>query len=100
MPVATIGPDDVARMLGMAGEPAREWPRERLLRQKIAGVDPMDAVGLALVPRYLSLENLLTRLVGPWRVFRVGRVEVRVLALGNDPATGELAGLETVAIET
>ena len=31
---------------------------------------------------------------------RHGRIEVRCLVLGNDPATGEIAGVETVAVET
>ena len=52
------------------------------------------------VPRYESLASALTAAFGTVRVFRIGSVEVRVLALGNDPVTGELAGLGTYAVET
>jgi hypothetical protein len=34
------------------------------------------------------------------RVIRHGRAEVRCLVLGNDPVSGEIAGLETVAVES
>lgn len=100
IPVGELTPELVATVAGMPGAAAREWQARRLLAQKIGGVDPIDTVGLALVPRYVALERTLDEVLGTWRVFRVGRVEVRVLALGNDPGTGELAGLETVAIET
>lgn len=99
-PVAALTPARVAELAEAPGAPVREWPAARLLLQKIGAVDPQDHVGRALAPRYAALEDELHRLLPGWRVFRVGAVEVRVLALGNDPATGELAGLETVAIET
>jgi hypothetical protein len=99
-PVGELTPARVAELVGAPGAKAREWPIERFLARHIARVDPLDERARALIPRYESLDGVLRAALGPVRVFRIGEVEIRVLALGNDPATGELAGLETVAVET
>jgi hypothetical protein len=71
-----------------------------MLEQHIARVDPQDARSRALIPRYEALAEALTGSFPLLRVFRIGTIEIRVLMLGNDPLTGEISGLSTVAVET
>jgi hypothetical protein len=99
-PVSSLTPERVAALAGEPGAKAREWPLERFLARHITRVDALDERSRALIPRYEALETALRGALGRVRVFRVGEVEIRVLALGNDPASGELVGLETVAVET
>lgn len=99
-PVATLQPADVAALIGLLNARATERPIDRFLAHHIARVDPLDARSVALAPRYRELQNLLRQRFGLLRLFRVGEIEIQVLALGNDPVTGELAGLATVAVET
>lgn len=100
VPVGSLTPAAVAVLVGAPGAKAGEWPLERFLARHVARVDPMDARATSLIPRYEALDEALTLALGTVRVFRVGEVEIRVLALGNEPETGELVGLETVAVET
>lgn len=99
-PVESLTPAAVAELAGMPGARTTEWPVERFLARHIERADPADAHARELIPRYESLREVLAGAFPTVRVFRAGSVEVRVLALGNDPATGELAGLATVAVET
>jgi hypothetical protein len=98
--VAALSPTDVALLIGAAGAPASEMPPARYLEQHTTTFDPEDARSVELAPRYRALVATLRKSFLVWRVFRVGAVEIRVLALGNDRETGELAGLATVAVET
>lgn len=99
-PIESITPARVGELIGQPGARATEWPLTRFLARHIERVDRLDKQAAALVPRYESLEVALRAALGIVRVFRIGQVEIRVLALGNDPATGEIAGLSTVAVET
>lgn len=98
--IAEVTPARVAEVAGRGGERATEWPLTRFLARHIARVDSADSHAQALIPRYEDLEKALTAALGTVRVFRIGAVEVLILAVGNDPETGELAGLATTAIET
>lgn len=98
--ITALTPARVAELVGRPGERAAEWPFARFLARHIERVDPLDVRAMLSVPRYESLASALTAAFGTVRVFRIGSVEVRVLALGNDPVTGELAGLGTYAVET
>lgn len=100
VPVGSLTPSAVATLVGAPGAKAGEWPLERFLARHVARVDPLDVRARALIPRYEALDQALSGALGEVRVFRVGEVEIRVLALGNEPETGELVGLETVAVET
>lgn len=100
VPVASLTAEQVAQLIGAPDAKAREWPMARFLARHIVWVDPSDLRSRALIPRYEALDDALRGALGTVRVFRIGEVEIRVLALGNDPATGELVGLETVAVET
>jgi hypothetical protein len=99
-PVAGVTPARIAELVGRRDERATEWPFARFLARHIERVDPMDVRAMQAVPRYESLAGVLESAFGTVRVFRIGAVEVRILALGNDPVTGELAGLGTYAVET
>lgn len=98
--VGALTPAEVAALVGMPGARATERPVERFLEHHTARFDPQDARSVELAPRYREFANLLRRSFPALRIYRVGEIEIRVLALGNDPATGELAGVSTVAVET
>lgn len=98
--IASVTPARIAELAGRPGDRAMEWPFTRFLARHIERVDPLDVRAMQSVPRYEGLANVLESAFGAVRVFRIGAVEIRVLALGNDPVTGELAGLGTYAVET
>lgn len=99
-PITGVTAARIAEVIGRPGERATEWPFARFLARHIERVDPLDQAARELVPRYEDLSTALRESLGVVRVFRIGEVEIRVLALGNDPKTGELAGLSTFAVET
>jgi Nuclease A inhibitor-like protein len=93
------GADDFARRLGAEGERAEERDLDRFFQRHVETSDPYDTQAQAIRPRYERLRELLrTRLEGV-RVFRIGNIEVRCYVVGHD-GRGNLAGVETVAIET
>jgi hypothetical protein len=100
IPVDQLTASGVAELVGAAGAKVTEIPFARLLARQIAPNDPENAESHALAPRYADLARLLGETFVAVRVFRVGVTEVRILALGNHPSTGELMGIETVAVET
>lgn len=100
IPLEELTPPRVAELTGAPGARATEIAFARFLARQIAPIDPENAESHALAPRYASLAQLLRETFVAVRVFRVGVTEVRILALGNHPVTGELTGIETVAVET
>jgi hypothetical protein len=100
IPVTHLTGAEVAALTDSLGANVAELSLDELLARHIERVDVLDVESQRLIPRYESLRDSLRRTLGNVRVFRLGVVEVRCLVLGNDPATGELVGLETVAIET
>ena len=99
-PVSEITPDEIANITDSLGANVTEITLEELLARHIERVDVHDVEGRRLIPRYEALRDTLRESFGAVRVFRLGATEVRCLVLGNDPESGELAGLETVAVET
>jgi Nuclease A inhibitor-like protein len=99
-PVSEITPDEIANITDSLGANVTEISLDELLARHIDRVDMHDVASRRLIPRYEALRDTLRRVFGDVRVFRLGTIEVRCLVLGNDPATGELAGLETVSVET
>jgi hypothetical protein len=99
-PVSQLTPERVAAIAGTPAAKASEVPFERFLARQISPIDPENTASFALAPRYARLANLLRELFPVVRVFRVGVIQVRILALGNDPVTGDLVGIETLAVET
>jgi hypothetical protein len=100
VPIDTLTPTDLASAAGNAGARAEEVPLSRFLAAHLSQVDPADTRSAALIPRYEALRDLLRRRLGRVRVFRLGAIEIRCLLVGNDPMTGEVVGVETVAVET
>jgi hypothetical protein len=99
-PIGSLTPAAVAAAAGSPGARAEELSLSRFLAPHLSQYDPADVRAGALIPRYEALRDLLTTRLGRVRVFRLGAIEIRCLVLGNDPRTGELAGVETVAVET
>jgi hypothetical protein len=100
VPIAQLTSDEIATIAGALGANVTERSLDELLARHLAHVDMQDLESRALIPRYEALRDTLRSTLGTVRVFRLGAVEVRCVALGNDPDTGELVGLETVAVET
>jgi hypothetical protein len=100
VPLADLTPDEIASITDSLGANVTEITLEELFARHIDRVDMQDVEARRLIPRYEALRDTLREAFGAVRVFRLGTTEVRCLVLGNDPETGELAGLETVAVET
>ncbi|MEP6733316.1 MAG: nuclease A inhibitor family protein [bacterium] len=65
----------------------------------IERVDPSDAAGRALIPRFILLRETLRRSLSHTRVYRVGTIAIDCYIVGFD-VNGDLQGLTTIAIET
>ena len=83
---------------GARGGEVRELSLDELFARHIDRAHPSEAQRLAT--RYEALRDAIRESLDDVRVVRHGRTEVRCLVLGNDPATGEVAGVETLAMET
>jgi hypothetical protein len=95
-----VAGDFAAMVDAGVGEQIEEMSLHEFLARHVERVDPMDTEAQALRPRYDELRRTLRTELRDLRVFRVGQVRVRCFALGLDPATGRVCGLETLAIET
>ncbi len=65
----------------------------------IENTDPYDVETQRIRPRYEALRGLLDSELSGAKVFRAGKIEIRCWIVGADE-TGNLTGLETIAIET
>ena len=99
IPVGRLSPTELAALAGARGGEVRELSLEELLARHIERVDARNVEAQRLIPRYEALRDVIRQSLDDVRVVRHGRVEVRCLVLGNDPSTGEIAGVETVAVE-
>ncbi len=90
-------PDQFAGVVGMtARPPVRVEPFETFMGALTSGTDaPADQLRAA---RFRALERTLREQLSDLRVYRVGTVDVQVYVVGLT-ACGELAGLETTALE-
>lgn len=100
---AAPAPLDAAAFALLVGaapdDPVETRSLDRFLARHIDMVDPADALAWERLPRYEALKALLVSELYGVTVYRIGRVQVRCYAVGHD-AAGNLAGIETVAIET
>jgi hypothetical protein len=94
------GVEAFARLLGEPpGSPAEERSLDHFFSGHTEASDPYDVQTQRIRPRYEALRDLLrTRLRGA-TVYRLGRIEIRCYVVGGD-GKGNLAGLETVSVET
>jgi histidine triad (HIT) family protein len=99
-PAGELTPASFAAAVGApAGTSAGETSLDAFLARHIERAPAGDPAMQALRPKYEALKAALRQLLSDVRVFRVGDVEVRCFAVGDD-GRGHLAGLETVAVET
>ena len=91
IPVTRLTPVELASLGGARGGDVQELTLEELLVRHVERTD--IAVG-GLSPRCEALRDAIHASLDDVRVVRHGSTEVRCFVLGNDPATGEIAGLE------
>ena len=97
IPVGRLSPTELASLAGARGGEVRETSLEELFARHIDRARETEAQ--RLVPRYEALRDAIRESLDDVRVVRHAGTEIRLLVLGNDPATGEVAGVETLAIE-
>ena len=100
IPVSRLSPTELASLAGARGGEVREVTLDELFARHIEHAQAHHAEAQRLVPRYRALRDAIRESLDDVRVVRHGRPEVRCLVLGNDPATGEVACVETLALET
>jgi hypothetical protein len=100
IPVARLSATELASLAGARGGDVQEITLDELLARHIEHVDAHDVESQRLIPRYEAFRDAIRESLADVRVVRHGRLEVRCLVLGNDPATGEIAGVETQAVES
>ena len=100
IPVARLTPVELASLGGARGGDVQELTLEELLARHIGRAEAADLHSGGLTPRYEALRDAIHASLDDVRVVRHGSAEVRCFVLGNDPATGEIAGLETRVIES
>ncbi|HZG44383.1 MAG TPA: nuclease A inhibitor family protein [Longimicrobium sp.] len=94
------GVEAFARLLGEPpGSPAEERSLDRFFSGHTETSDPHDVQTQRIRPRYEALRELLRIRLRGATVYRLGRIEIRCYVVGGD-GKGNLAGLETVAVET
>ena len=99
IPVTRLSAMELASLAGARGGDVRELTLDEFMARHIDRVDMQDAEALRLVPRFEALRDVIRTSLDDVRVVRHLGVEVRWIVLGNDPSTGEIAGVETVAGE-
>ena len=95
IPVDRLSPTELASLAGARGGEVRELTLDDLFSRHIEHVHAHHPESHHLVPRYEALRDAIRESLDDVRVVRHGRAEVRCLVLGNDPATGEVACVET-----
>lgn len=100
IPVARLSPTELASLAGARGGEVREVSLDEFFSRHIEQVNAHQLEAQRLVPRYQTLRDAIRESLDDVRVVRHGRTEVRCFVLGNDPATGEVAGVETLALES
>ena len=99
IPVGRLSPTELASLAGARGGEVRELTLDELLARHIEPADSRDAAMQRLASRYEALRDTLRDSLHDVRVVRHGRTDVRCLVLGNDPATGEVVGVETTSTD-
>ena len=100
IPVSQLSPTELASLAGARGGEVRELTLDDLFARHIDRAHAHQIEAQRLVPRYTALRDAIRDSLDDVRVVRHGRTEVRCLVLGNDPASGEVACVETLTLET
>ena len=94
------GVEAFARLMGEpAGSPAEERSLDEFFARHAETSDPWDVEAQRIRPRYEALRDEIRARLRGATVYRLGRIEVRCYVVGGD-GRGNLAGLQTVAVET
>ncbi|HEU0016681.1 MAG TPA: nuclease A inhibitor family protein [Longimicrobium sp.] len=97
---APPGPEAFARLLGQPpGTRVEERDLDDFFARHLETSDPYDHRAQAERPRYEALRETLRSALRGTTVYRMGKIEVRCYVVGGD-GRGNLAGVETVAVET
>ena len=96
IPVTRLSATELASLAGARGGEVREVTLDAFLARHIEPADSPESESERLAARYETLRDAIRDSLDDVRVVRHMGVEVRCLVLGNDPATGEIAGLGTI----
>jgi hypothetical protein len=96
IPVTRLSARELASLAGARGGDVHEVTLDAFLARHIEPADSPEAVPHGLAARFETLRDTIRGSLDDVRVVRHFGVEVRCLVLGNDPATGEIAGVATV----
>jgi hypothetical protein len=96
IPVTRLSATELASLAGARGGEVHELTLEAFLSQHIELADENDTESQRLAARFEVLRDAIRESLDDVRVVRHLGLEVRCLVLGNDPTSGEIAGLETV----
>ena len=96
IPVTRLSATELASLAGARGGEVHEVTLEAFLARHIEPSASPESESQRLAARFETLRDAIRDSLDDVRVVRHFGVEVRCLILGNDPATGEIAGLTTV----
>jgi len=96
IPVTRLSATELASLAGARGGEVHEVTLDAFLARHIERAGPPESESHRLAARFESLRDAIRGSLDDVRVVRHFGVEVRCLVLGNDPATGEIAGVATV----
>lgn len=97
IPVTQLSATELASLAGARGAEVRELTLHAFLAPHTEPVDLHDPASRQLAARFEALRDALRESLDDVRVVRHHGLEVRCFVLGNDPTTGEIAGVGTVA---
>lgn len=97
IPVTRLSATELASLAGARGAEVHELTLDAFLARHTEPVDLHDPESRQLAARFRALRDALCESLEDVRVVRHHGLEVRCFVLGNDPDTGEIAGVGTVA---
>ena len=96
IPVTRLSATELASLAGARGGEVREVTLDAFLARHTEPIDHHDAESRQLAARFQALRDALQESLDDVRVVRHLGLEARCFVLGNDPSTGEIAGVGTV----
>ena len=97
IPVTQLSATELASLGGARGGEVREVTLDAFLARYIEPIDLHDADSRQLAARFEALRDAIRESLDDVRVVSHLGLEERCFVLGNDPSTGEIAGVGTVA---
>jgi hypothetical protein len=97
IPVTQLSAVELASLAGARGAEVRELTLDAFLAPHTEPIDLHDPESRTRAAQFQALRDALRESLEDVRVVRHHGLEVRCFVLGNDPDTGEIAGVGTVA---